>query len=264
MKYGILGLAAAAAWYGVTSPAHSEAATASAQQDEWSWRGRIADGRTLEVRGVNGSISAEPASGTEVEVTATKRARRSDPGGVRLEVVEHAEGVTICAVYPGNDNRCRPGGGEMRVRDNDVEVEFRVRLPRGVAFHGATVNGGVEAVNLSAPVALRTVNGGVRLETSAGDASAHTVNGSITAVVRAMGDRALSFQTVNGAITVSLPAGLNADLQATTVNGGIQSDFPVTVSGRMTPRRLNGRIGQGGRSLDLQTVNGGIRLRQLP
>ncbi len=264
MKYGILGLAAAAAWYGVTPPARHAPAPGPARQGEWSWRGRIADGGTLEVRGVNGSIAAEPASGAEVEVTATRRARRSDPSSVRLEVVEHGAGVTICAVYPGRDNVCRPGGGEMRVNDNDVEVEFRVRVPRGVRFEGVNVNGGVAAQGLSAPTVLRTVNGSVRLETGAGDASAQTVNGSIEAVVRAVGGRSLSFRTVNGGITVSLPAGLNADLSASSVNGGIESDFPVTVSGRLTRRQLMGRIGQGGLPLDLRSVNGSIRLRQLP
>jgi hypothetical protein len=66
-------------------------------------------------------------------VTATKRGRRSDPGSVRIEVVEHGEGVTICAVYPdvdGRRNECRAGdGGHMSTRDNDVNVHFTVRVP---------------------------------------------------------------------------------------------------------------------------------------
>lgn len=263
MKYGILGLAVAAVWYGVTPPNH-RAAPGPARQERWSWHGRIADGHRLELRGINGTISAEPATGAEAEVLADKHGRRDDPADVRIEVVERDGDVTICAVYPGRDNRCQPGGGRMNVRDNDVQVDFQVRLPRGVTFEGHNVNGDVQAADLSAPVTLRTVNGSVRLETSAGDASANTVNGSITAVVRAMGERSLSFHTVNGGITVSLPTGLNADLEARTVNGGIRSDFPITVSGRMTPRRLAGRIGQGGRPLDLQTVNGAIHLRSLP
>ena len=34
------------------------------------------------------------------EVTATKTGRKSNPAEVEIRVVEHAEGVTICAVYP--------------------------------------------------------------------------------------------------------------------------------------------------------------------
>ena len=46
-----------------------------------------------------------------------------------------------------------------------------------------------------------------------------------------------------------------------TVNGSIQTDLPITVQGRLTPRRLEGRIGQGGRDRRVETVNGVIRIR---
>jgi hypothetical protein len=268
MKYGILGLIAATLWYGAFTPhpAHRRAVRAAAsQQDErWSWNGRIAAGKTLEVRGVNGEITADAASGEAASVTAEKHGRRDDPKDVRIEVVEHEGNVTICAVYPGRNNHCESGGGEMRVHDNDVQVDFTVHVPRGVVFEGVTVNGEVAASNLTGPARLHTVNGSVRLETSGGEASAETVNGSVNATIGAGGTSALRFRTVNGGITLSLPATLNADFDARTVNGSIESDFPITVSGRMNPRELHGQIGQGGRTLDMQTVNGSIRLRRVP
>jgi hypothetical protein len=108
---------------------------------------------------VNGAVDATAADGDEVEVTAAKTGRRSDPGSVRIEVVEHPEGVTICAVYPdvdGRRNECRPGdGGHMSTRDNDVSVHFVVRVPRGVGFSPRTVNGDVQADGLD------TLNRGV-------------------------------------------------------------------------------------------------------
>jgi len=111
---------------------------AQAEGDEFRWTGRLAAGRVIEVKGVNGRVHAEgTADGGEVEVVATKRARRSDTSSVRIELVEHADGVTVCAVYPSRDrdkpNRCAPGdGGNMNVRDNDVQVDFTVRVPAGV------------------------------------------------------------------------------------------------------------------------------------
>jgi len=267
MKYGILGLVVAATYYGFAPSTHHHAvasAGSARQGQDWTWTGRVAAGKTLEVRGVNGGIAAEAASGDQIEVRASKHGRHDDPDDVHVEVVEHGNGVTICAVYPGRNNRCQPGGGEMHVRDNDVEVEFTVRVPSGVRFQGNTVNGDVDATNLQGPVELNTVNGGIHLETASGDARANTVNGSITATVRALGEQPLHFETVNGGITLSLPASLDADLQAQTVNGSIQTDFPIQVQGRMNPRELNGHIGHGGRPLELETVNGSIRLRRLP
>jgi len=270
MKYGFLGgLAVAAVWYGVALPgAPARGASSVRRQDHWNWSGRVASGKTIAIYGINGSVSAEPATGDQVQVTADKRARRSDTDDVRLVVVEHDGGVTICAVYPNSRGRtttCDASGlHNTNTSNNDVEVEFTVRVPRGVNFDGNTVNGGVEAVNLTGVVSIATVNGGARLETSGGEASAETVNGSVTAIVHSLGSQPMRFHTVNGAVNLSLPAGLSADLDARTVNGSIDSDFPISVQGRVSPRRLSGRIGQGGRTLDLETVNGSIRLRQIP
>lgn len=232
--------------------------------DNWNWRGAIAAGKSLEIRGISGSIRAEPASGSAVEVTAEKHGRRSDPASVQIEVVEHGSGITICAVYPGDDNECRPGGGHMNVRRNDVEVDFVARVPAGVAFDANNVNGDVEVSGLASRVDASTVNGSVTLETTAGEASGTTVNGGVRATVRGAGQGRLSFSTVNGSIDVSLASGISADFSAQTVNGEIRSDFPVTMTGRISPRRMRGQIGQGGRQLDLRTVNGGIRLHSLP
>src|SRR5213595_1438133 len=118
----------------------------AAAQGEFHWKGQVAAGKTIEIKGVNGDIDAVAGSG-EVEVTAVKHAHRSDPDEVKIQVVQHEDGVTICAVYPSDgdrENSCDAGdGGHMNVRDNDVTVDFTVRVPAVVRFVGKTVNGEV-------------------------------------------------------------------------------------------------------------------------
>ena len=265
MNHMMVGLAVALACApGVsTSLAERAAPVPGRQQNEWNWHGRIAAGKTLEIRGVNGGITVEPASGSEVVVTATKRARHSDPDDVKIEVVQHEGSVTICAVYPGSSNRC---GSEddyhMSTHNNDVEVAFHAQVPAGVAFAGGTTNGDVE-VNVAGPVEATTTNGGVRIETTSGGASGETTNGSVTAIVRGQGTTPLRFETTNGSVTLSVPKDLNADVEAETTNGSIDTDFPISVTGRISRQHLSGRIGQGGRRLHLETTNGSIRLRAL-
>ena len=255
----VLALAAAAA---VALPAHG-----ARRDEDFQWRGRLAAGQTLEVKGVNGDVDASPAAGDEVEVVAVKSGRRSDPALVKIEVVPHAGGVTVCAVYPssawGKSNACAPGeGGHLGSNNNDVEVRFTVRVPRGVRFVGRSVNGGVSAEGLEEDVEAYTVNGGVRVDTR-GNARAETVNGSIAAALgRADWSGSLSFTTVNGGITVDLPGDAGADVRAETVNGSIETDFPLSVKGKFSSRRLAGTIGSGGRELKLETVNGSIHLRR--
>ena len=241
------------------------AAAPQVQQGEFRWSEPLAAGRLIEIKGVNGSVEAAPSSSGEVEVVAVKRARRSNPDEVRIEVVRHAEGVTICAVYPnpgGEPNTCTPGsGGRTQVRDNDTNVSFTVRVPSGVRAALRTVNGKVEAEGLSADVEAKTVNGSVNVSTT-GLARAGTVNGSLRVLMgRADWSDELEFKTVNGAIDVSFPSSLSAKVEAKTVNGDISSDFPMTVTGTFSRRRLNGTVGSGGRELRLETVNGSVRIR---
>jgi hypothetical protein len=237
----------------------------AAAQEDFHWSGKVAAGAAVEIKGVNGSIVATGAPAGEVEVTAVKKSRKSNPADVKIDVVEHPGGVTICAVYPseGTPNECKPGeGGRMKVRDNDVSVDFQVKVPAGVRFVGRTVNGGITATGIQADAEAHTVNGGVELDAS-GTARAETVNGGIKARLgRADWTGALKLKTVNGGIDVSVPAGINADVKASTVNGDIETDFPLTVTGRISRRSIQGTIGSGGRQLDMETVNGGIELHK--
>ena len=260
--------APAAAPSGSEAPTAAPAAQGETRQgNEFRWAGQLAAGRVVEIKGVNGDVRAEGTSGGEVEVVAVKRARRSDPESVRVEVVEHADGVTICAVYPNSrsnrPNRCAPGDeGSMSTNNNDVEINFTVRVPAGVRFSGRTVNGGVEVEGLQANVEAYTVNGDVSVSTS-GVARAGTVNGSITATMgRADWQNELSFETVNGGIDLRLPSTLSADLRAETLNGQITTDFPLTSQGSFNRRRVEGMIGSGGRELRLRTVNGNVEIRR--
>jgi hypothetical protein len=239
----------------------------SPSQDNFQWQGRIAQGSAVEIKGVNGNVRAEAATGDQVEVVATKKSRRSDTNSVRIQVVEHPGGVTICAVYPSNDakrpNVCAPGEeGHMNVNNNDVQVEFIVRVPAGVRFQGHTVNGEVEAQGLTGDVAATTVNGSVHVSTK-GYAQATTVNGGIEASMgRADWTDGLEFETVNGSITLDLPATTSTELEAETLNGDITTDFPMTLQGRLSKRHISGTIGSGGRHLSLKTVNGSIRVNR--
>src|SRR5258706_5515520 len=130
------------------------------------WSGRVPPGQLIEVRGVNVSIHSEPALGQEVDVIANKNGEQLDAADIKVRVVEQDGGVTICAVYPSPNN--------------DVSVDFTVRVPKGVRFLARTVNGLVEANSLDAYTEAHSVNGNLRLST-AGTAQRETVNGSILA-----------------------------------------------------------------------------------
>src|SRR3989475_11712608 len=109
MRFPIVALLPAAA-------ALALAPRTAAAQREFHWKGTVAPGKAIEIKGVNGDVRASAGSG-DVEVSAVKHARRSDPDEVKIEVVQHEDGVTICALCPSDGRRantCEAGDGGQR------------------------------------------------------------------------------------------------------------------------------------------------------
>jgi hypothetical protein len=223
------------------------------------WSGHVAAGQRLEVRGINGSIHAQPASGERVEVYAYKSGREIDPVSIGVKVVESDGGVTIFAVpqVGGNCGECADSPNHPA---GDANVDFTVSVPSGVRFVARTVNGLVEAKSLDADMEAHTVNGDVVVSTT-GAAQGETVNGSITASVGKI-DSPLNFSTVNGTISLEMPGAAAARVHAKTQNGPIRTDFPLSVGGRFPTQHAEGTIGCGGPELRIATVNGSIYLRR--
>ncbi len=246
----------------VLAPAALEAQD---QADEFRWSGRVAAGGVFEIKGISGDVRAVRASGSTVEVVAVRSARRADPNSVSIEVVEHAGGVTLCALYPtppdaDEDNECAPGdAGRMSTRQNDTSVEWEVRIPAGVEFHARNVNGDVTAEGLTGDVRVSTVNGDVDVETT-GAAQAQTVNGDVYAAFDRLTDD-VEFETVNGSVVLDVSNDLDADLDAGWLNGSLDTDLPIRMQGRMERGSAQGTIGDGGPRLRVRTVNGSIEIR---
>jgi len=187
---------------------------------------------------------------------------------VRIVAAPGSDGITICALWGrgDRDNRCGPGDAyhQRHVSHNDVRVNFTVRLPRGVAIGATTVSGTVRVAGASAPVVAGTVSGDVQAETARGPVNAYSVNGSVRASMRGFADTGqVKVMTVNGAVTVELPARIDAAVDANTVNGTIESDFPLTVGSKFVAHHAAGTLGAGGRRIELNSVNGSIRLKRI-
>jgi hypothetical protein len=234
------------------------------QAIEGEWRGQTAAGTSLEIKGLNGDIRATAAAGQEIAVTWTKRGTKDDPAAVRVEVLQHERGITICAVYPDVPgrpaNECGPGlEGHITTQNNDVSVDFIVILPAGVDLVARIVAGDVEAVELHSEVLAATVSGNVDIATTE-LAEATTVSGSIAAEIgRSEWGRNLAFTSVSGRVDVTVPATTNARVWASSTTGSVSSDFPLSLQNDGSVR---GTLGIGGALLELSTVGGDVRLRR--
>src|SRR5687767_5486251 len=130
------------------APAIARAQT-RVEREAFTWEGRIPDGRWITVRNLNGDVDVQYTNGNRVQVVASRRTRRGDPEHVRFEVRKYGPGendVLICAIW-GEESTCDERGYRNRRNDNrgrnrnEVSVEFRVLVPRGVKVGAHSVNG---------------------------------------------------------------------------------------------------------------------------
>jgi hypothetical protein len=242
-------------------------------KDAFTWTGDIKSGHWIRLHNLNGMVSVEPGSGDKVEVKAVERWRRGDPESVRFTVQKVGDGdndVLICALW-GQNSDCDVRGYHShsddedrgRDRNNDVNVEFRLLVPRGVRVAVNTVNGSVHVSGATSEVRAGSVNGEVDVTTAGGPVSATTVNGSVHAKLGHVdADDEMSFGTVNGSVIVTLPSDVSTDVDISTLNGAIRTDYALSVTGRIDRRHVNAHIGKpGGGRIRLRTVNGSVELR---
>jgi hypothetical protein len=245
------------------------------QSDQFNWSGRVPAGRWIRIRDLNGSITVGAASGDNVEVTATKRWRRGDPNLVRIETKKFGandENVLICALW-GERSSCDEHGYQSHSddndrndrgnRSNDVSVEFRVLVPRGVKVGVNTINGTVTVDGATSEVEAGTINGDVDVTTSSGPVNATNINGNVRARLGKLDSEApMEFKTITGNVSVEFGNDFGADVDLHTLNGSLNTNFDMTISGRLDPKRIRTHIGRpGGPRIRISTINGNVDLR---
>lgn len=252
-----------------SSLAAQQSGGTTSNDDTFDWSGAIPAGSWLRIANLNGSIDVEAASGNTTEVHGEKKWRRGDPSKVRFVVSKDGDNVTVCALWHEDDSCDEDGYHSSNHHDsddrNDVSVRFTVKLPKGVRVRTSSVNGSLDIAGASAEVVARTVNGRIDAASTSGPVDAKTVNGSIHVRMDAVPSNTeeLEYSTVNGSVTIEVPSNFGGELEMNTVNGSLQSDFPVTMQGRFNPRHLRAKIGEGGPTIRLKTVNGSVELKKL-
>jgi hypothetical protein len=118
------------------------------------WRGVIPRGGTLEVRGLTGRVRIDASEDDQVEVAATHGGPRAARAAVEVQVVEHRQGLLVCAVCPRAESGAATGAATGA-------VELVARVPPGVHVIASTNNGDVELVGVSGNVEAGTTNGHV-------------------------------------------------------------------------------------------------------
>jgi len=206
-------------------------------------------GGQLRVSGTNGGIELTGEDRNDValeaQVVATAESRQEAEELVHQVTVETSG--TIHAEGPKTGN---------------WSVNFKLRVPKHLAAELQTKNGGISLANLDGTVNAVTTNGGISLNNLSGDVHATTTNGGLH--ISLTGDSwqgaGLVAKSTNGGVHMTMPANYSAHLIAGTVNGGTHVGLPMTVSEFNSRRHIDGQIGHGGATVQVETINGGVSI----
>jgi len=239
---------------------------AAQNSGDFRWEKAVAAGNEVSIHNINGDIKVTPSTNGRVSVIGIKRGNSRYYDRIKAEVQETSHGISVCVIQDDTDSYCDDRGIHSH-GDHDwdrVSMDLEVAVPANLTVSAGSVSGSVDINGANGDVDARSVSGDVRLtHLRASSVSAHTVSGSVDVRVDAFTGRGdLSFKSVSGDVTLEVPRGFDADVSMSTVSGDMNSDFPITLgNGRMSRRRIEARIGNGGRRLDVSTVSGSLRLR---
>lgn len=242
-------------------------AVAQDRDGDLHWERRLSSGQRVHARNINGDISVSPSSSGRVEIVGVRHGSGRAATRLTAQVSETPDGIMVCVLRADSDDECDQSGYHRHSDDDDdwgrASMNLEIKIPSSVEIDASSVSGNVDVVGAQGDIRTGSVSGDVRLErVRARSIEARTVSGEITASVESlMGSGPLSFKSVSGDVTLEVPRSFDADLSMSSVSGQMDSDFQMTLGGRTSRRRIEARIGRGGRELDVTTVSGNVRLR---
>jgi hypothetical protein len=248
------------------------AAPATAQRGDFRWEKALPAGNDVEIHNVNGDVKVVPSTTGRVEVIGTKHGSGRSLDLIKADVQQTSRGIVVCVLYDDanatcDDNDRRSHNDRWGRRDWDnASMDLQVAVPANLIVSASSVSGDVSVTGAQGDVTASSVSGDVKLDRlHATSVRANSVSGNVNVRVDELSGRGdLVFHTVSGDVTLELPKQLDADISMSTVSGGLDSDYPITLgNGRMSRRRIEARIGNGGRRLDLTTVSGDVRIRKI-
>jgi len=199
----------------------------------WNWRGGDPS-FSFEVKTPSNTNSELRTSGGNISISGLtgKQEARTSGGNITLEKMEGYSEV-------------RTSGGNINVNNFSGNLNAR------------TSGGNIRLSEINGSADVRTSGGNIRGENISGNLEAVTSGGSINVSATNI-DKNLILRTSGGNVTASVPGniGYALNLRGSRVNTNNLANF----SGSSSRNRVEGRIGDSSRQLDLRTSGGTVNV----
>ncbi|NBB87199.1 MAG: DUF4097 family beta strand repeat protein [Bacteroidetes bacterium] len=223
-------------------------------------RGVELRGRTLVFDGQQGSIELRGTEAEAANLAFTKIGRGRNPADAE-QVLSR-----IAVEEAGDDNVYQY---MMRADEPELSrVEVDGTVPQTSTLNITMEAGQVVVDSVRGPVTVQSTNGSVTVTQAGAGMDVSTRNGSITVSLLSIAqDEEVRLETRNGDITLRLGPNIAADIDAMTESGEIATRG-LPFEERALARdgagfRFEGRVGNGGATIQLRTQNGTITLAGL-
>jgi hypothetical protein len=259
------------------------ASAAVTDQKTWSqsFPVTVASPRLL-VDNIWGNVRVRIGSAREIAVTIDEK--RSAPTqelfelskeAIFLDVQASSDSVALVVTQP-EDSRARPRVN--RCRGCRVDYQFEVTVPPGTQIEVSTVtDGGIDVVGGGGPVKASNVNGPVAVKELQDCSEIESVNGEVEVSFARAPSRDCSIKTINGDITLSVPGSAGLDAALSMMQGNVVSEFdlePLALPAKVEQSKEDGRfvyhidqaagirLGAGGPTFSIESLNGDLRIRK--
>jgi hypothetical protein len=259
------------------------AAAAVTDQKTWSQSFPVtAAVPRLLIDNIWGNVRVRVGSTREIAVTVDEK--RSAPSQelfelskqtIFLDVQANADGVAMVVGKP-EDTTVRPRIN--RCRGCRVDYQFEVTVPPGTQIDVSTVtDGGIDVAGGGGPVSASNVNGPVAVKDLQECSEIESVNGAVEVSFARAPSRDCSIKTINGDITLTVPGGTGLDAALSVMQGDIVSEFdlePLALPAKIDQHKEAGRfvyhieqaagirLGTGGPTFSIESLNGDLRIRK--
>jgi len=205
---------------------------------------------------INGAVEITGWNKSEIKVIATIVAKnQKDRDRITIEMDKNGRGLSVETHYKESS-----GWGS----NHSGKVDYEVMVPKAAKLSSIDlVNGSLFIKGVEGKIKVGLVNGSIVATGLASDSDINSVNGSIKVSYSSLAKDldSISLDTVNGSIKLHLPENIDADVEIETMHGSIKNDFGLSADRNMfSGKNLQGTIGSGDVSINIESVNGGVKL----
>jgi hypothetical protein len=239
----------------------------------FEWSASLPAGAVLHLRDGTGSITVRRVDGGNAHVVGSRHWVRGRAKDVQFVVAQSGNDYYVCAMWQ-NSGRCgasgyhgASGGGLFEMINlfhhrSDASAGLIAEVPPTVAIDARTTSGNVRVDGVAAGVTAHSVNGIVEATNVSGPVVLTTTNGSVRLRADSLAPSdSVRLMATNGSVHADVPAGLQGVFDLSVANGSVHSDLPVPrLSGARANRHLQGQLGSLPRTFRMRSVNGMVSL----